>query len=77
VSSAATAGTFPVLPSSFSPEGGESAAAPADVVVEQPAATSAAQPAMARAETVIFDRKRKRVLPDNKRDRLRKLERGS
>jgi hypothetical protein len=31
---------------------------------------------MAKAATVIFDRKRKRVLPDNKRDRLRKLEEG-
>jgi hypothetical protein len=63
-----------VFRSSFSPDAGEFAAASADVAVEQPAIAIAALPAMARAATVIFDRKRKRVLRGNKRDRLRKRE---
>jgi hypothetical protein len=55
------------LRSSFSPDAGESAEAPVEVAVEQPTATIAAQPASHSAATVFLDRKRKRVLPDNKR----------
>ena len=56
------------FPSSASPDAGElSEPAVLDAVVEQPTATSPAQPASESAAAVILDRKKKRVLRDNKR----------
>ena len=56
------------FPSSARPDPGELSEPPLlDAVVEQPTATNPAQPATSSAAAVILDRKKERVLPDNKR----------